>query len=230
MKLSSIDIAKSNAAKEAVKYVRDYEIIGIGTGSTVEKFIEIISKLDEFRNKLYVASSFDTILKLTNLGFKVLSSMNIDEIDVYIDGADEVDPELNMIKGGGAALTTEKILTFYSKTRIFIVDSRKLVKKLGERCPVPLDVLPGAVEMVTKYLRDRGYEVKPRESARGRCGPILSDVGGVILDLHTGPIEKVQSLDNLLNSIPGIIEHGLFIGLADTVIVGYTDRTEVLSK
>ena len=230
MKSTAIDIAKLNAAKRAIEHAEKCNIIGIGTGSTVEKFIEAISKLEEFKEKLYIASSFDTVLKLTELGFRVLDPMNVSTIDIYIDGADEVDPELNMIKGGGAALTTEKMLTFYSKKRVFIVDSRKIVRKLGERAPVPLDVLPRATNMVVRYLKDLGYKVEYRMAAKGRCGPVMSDVGGVILDLYTGPIENVKKLDLLLKSIPGIIEHGLFVELADIVIVGYVDKVEVLCR
>jgi len=227
---STLDRARANAAKKALEHVLEAEVIGVGTGSTVEKFIEVLSsRREELRDKLFVASSIDTMVKLKRAGFKVLHTSTIEQIDVYIDGADEVDRELNMIKGGGAALTMEKLLTFFSRKRVFIVDYTKLVKNLCEKHPIPIDVLPEAVLMVYNYLDSRGYNPVIRYSVRGKYGPVVSDVGGVIIDIKPRLFNPAE-LERELKSIPGVIETGLFIGLADRVIVGYEDRVEELIK
>ena len=226
-----VNKAKLNAARKAVEFITDAEVIGVGTGSTVEMFIKILSELgSDFRDKVFTASSIDTVLKLSDIGLKVLHPASIERIDVYVDGADEVDRDLNMIKGGGAALTLEKILTYYSSKRIFIVDHTKLVSHLGEKHPVPIDVQPYALRMVYSYLLRRGYNPKIRYSVKGKYGPVISDIGGVIIDVYPPKDFDPQELERELASLPGVIETGLFIGLADYVIVGYEDRVSVLKR
>ncbi len=225
-----ISLAKLNAASKALEFVNDAEVIGVGTGSTVEKFIQVLrDRKEHFKDRIFVASSIDTVLKLSEAGFRVVKTMSLKSIDVYVDGADEVDPELNMIKGGGAALTLEKILAYYSLRRVFIVDYRKLVKELGTNHFIPIEVLPKALGMIINKLRSLGYEVRLRYPLEGKYGPVISDVGGVIVDvLPEGGIKDPIKVDAELKSLPGVIETGLFIKLADRVIVGYADRAEVL--
>lgn len=226
--MSDVEEAKKNAAKAALKYVDGASVVGVGTGSTVEKFIELLGSMArDYRDRVFVASSLDTMLKLRGRGFKVVYPGVIDYIDVYVDGADEVDPGLNMIKGGGAALTLEKILTYYSRERIFIVDYRKLVKKLGEKHSIPIEVLPWAVSMVYSYLKNKGYNPVIRSARMGKYGPVVSDVGGVIVDIKPSSFDPLE-LERELKMLPGVIETGLFIGMADRVIVGWSDRVEVL--
>jgi len=227
----AISIAKLNAAKKAVEYVLDAEVIGIGTGSTVEKFIEVLAGYkSDLRDRVFTGSSIDTVLKLSKLGFKVADPLSLRKLEVYVDGADEVDPSLNMIKGGGAALTLEKLLTFYSRKRVFIVDHTKLVSRLGEKHPVPIDVLPQAVNMVLSYLMEKGYNVQIRYPHKGKYGPVVSDIGGVIIDVEVPDGADPVVLEKELKLIPGVIETGIFINLADYVIVGYPDRSEVKAK
>ncbi len=225
-----ISLAKLNAASKALEFINDAEIIGVGTGSTVEKFIQVLTdRKKDFRDRIFVASSIDTVLKLSEAGFRVEKTMSLKSIDVYVDGADEVDPELNMIKGGGAALTLEKILAYYSLRRVFIVDYRKLVKELGTNHFIPIEVLPKALGMIINKLRNLGYEVRLRYPLGGKYGPVISDVGGVIVDVFPeGGIKDPIKVDAELKSLPGVIGTGLFIKLADHVIVGYADRAEVL--
>ncbi len=231
MSEQSIDKARELAVEEAFKHIRDAKIIGVGTGSTIEKFIKKLSEYrEDFSDKLFVASSYDTVIKLKEYGFKVLHPLAVTTIDAYIDSADEVDRNLNMIKGGGAALTMEKILTYYSKRRIFIVDYTKLVEWLGERHPIPIDVVPHATSMVYNYLKNRGYNVKIRYPIKGKYGPVVSDIGGVILDIILKSPVRVEELNRELKSIPGVIETGLFIGLADIVLCGYKDKVEVMKR
>lgn len=226
----SLEEAKLSAAAAAFEEARRYRVVGVGTGSTVEKFIELIARDDEFRDKLYVPSSLDTAAKLSRFGLKVLHPAFSPELEVYIDGADEVDPHLNMIKGGGAAMTMEKILAHYSKRRVFIVDYSKLVKRLGERHPVPVEVLPWALGHVLRRLAELGLRAEPRYPARGKAGPVLADTGGVIVDVQVGPVDNPGEMNKLLKSLPGVVETGLFIGYADAVYVGWPDRVSVLRR
>ncbi len=227
---ADIERAKLNAARQALDFLGEATIIGVGTGSTVEKFIDVLGEeKDGFKDRLFVASSYDTMLKLSMKGFKVLHPVSIDRIDVYVDGADEVDKDLNMIKGGGAALTLEKVLTYYSMERIFIVDYTKLVSKLGEKHPIPVDVLPYAVKLVYEQLMKKGYNPQIRRPVKGKYGPVVSDVGGIIIDIKPAYFDP-RALERELKSMPGIIETGLFIGLADKVIIGYPNKISILSK
>jgi ribose 5-phosphate isomerase A len=223
-----VELAKLNAARAALRELEGYAVVGVGTGSTVEKLLELFPQLEGFREKLYVASSIDTALKLARMGLRVLDPSFAPAIEVYVDGADEVDPNLNMIKGGGAAMTMEKILTYHAERRVFIVDHTKLVAKLGERHPIPLEVLPQALSLVLRKLAAKGFKAKPRYPDRGKMGPVVADTGGVIVDVYTGPIEDPEALDRELR-MPGVVETGLFIGMVDKVYVGWPDRVETLS-
>lgn len=223
-----VELAKLNAARAALRELEGYAVVGVGTGSTVEKLLELFPQLEGFREKLYVASSIDTALKLARMGLRVLDSSFAPAIEVYVDGADEVDPNLNMIKGGGAAMKMEKILTYHAERRVFIVDHTKLVAKLGERHPIPLEVLPQALSLVLRKLAAKGFKAEPRYPARGKMGPVVADTGGVIVDVYTGPIEDPEALEGELR-MPGVVETGLFIGMADKVYVGWPDRVETLS-
>ena len=221
---------KLNAARAALSEVRDCNVVGVGTGTTVERLIELISQVEAFRSKLYVPSSIDTAFKLARFGLRVLDPAFAPGPEVYVDGADEVDPQLNMIKGGGAAMTMEKILAHCAERRVFIVDCTKLVSKLGERHPVPIEVLPQALTPVLRTLRKWGLKAEPRAAGRGKMGPVVADTGGVVVDVYAGPIDDPLSLHSKLKSIPGVVETGIFVGYADVVYVGYADRVETLEK
>lgn len=224
----AVELAKEMAARAAVEEAVGFSVIGVGTGTTVEKFIEIASHREEFKEKLYVPSSIDTALKLARAGLRVLDPSYA--LEVYVDGADEVDSHLNMIKGGGAAMTMEKVLAFYASRRVFIVDYTKLVRRLGEKHPVPIEVLPRALELVLRKLKSMGLRAEPRIAPRGKAGPLLADTGGVVVDVFTGPIDDPKGLDRELRSLPGVVETGLFIGYADVVYVGWPDRVERLTS
>lgn len=224
----NVELARKNAVHEAIKYLESAEFVGVGTGSTVEKLINFMAESEKLRNKYFIASSIDTALKLMRAGFKVLNTLSIDHIDVYIDSADKVDLNLNMIKGGGAALTMEKLLAYYSKLNVFIVDYGKLVKSFSSNDYVPVDVLPYAVSMLIKYLSSLGYECAIRTSGKGKYGPVVSDVGGIIIDIRLHEGLDLMKFNNMIKSLPGVIETGLFIGLSDIVLVGYEDGVKVL--
>ncbi len=224
----SLEQARQLAVREALKYIYEAEVVGVGTGSTMEKFVKLLSDLREsLRGKYFLASSMETSLRLKEAGLRVVDFTAVDYVDVYVDSADKVDINLNMIKGGGAALTLEKLLSYYSKLNVFVVDHGKLVNNLHNEY-VPVDVLPQSLTLLTNYLGRLGYEFSIRYSGKGRFGPVLSDVGGVIVDVKLPPNEGLEDFERRLKGLPGVIEVGLFIGLADVVIVGYEDRVESL--
>jgi len=224
------ELAKLNAARAALREISGCRVVGVGTGTTVEKLIELLASSEEFRGKLYVPSSIDTALKLSRAGLRVLDPSTSPALEVYVDGADEVDPRLNMIKGGGAAMTMEKILAHYAERRVFIVDHTKLVGRLGERHPVPIEVLPQALGGVLRALAGWGLRAEPRPAGRGKMGPVVADTGGVVVDVYTGPIEDPEGLHMRLKSLPGVVETGIFVGYADVVYVGRPEGVEVLRR
>ncbi len=226
-----IEKAKELAASEAIKYLYDAEIIGVGTGSTVAKVIEkMASEFNVFSKKLYIPTSYDTTLKLQKLGFKVLTSSFLPrKVDVYVDGADEVAKNLAMIKGRGGALLREKILAYYSEKRVFLVDYTKLVNVLGEKKPLPVEVIPVAAGWVFMELEKRGFNPKIRMCVKGKDGPAITDSGNMIIDLHV-KIHEPERLEAELKAIPGIVETGLFVKLADIVIIGYPEKVDVIKQ
>jgi len=223
--------ARVAAVRKAVEFIEDAAVIGVGTGSTMSLFIEVLEGLGTaLRDRVFTASSIDTALKLSRAGFRVADPVSLGWVDVYFDSADEVDNDLNMVKGGGAAMTMEKVLAYFSKRRVFIVDYEKLVKQVPERHPVPIEVIPKALAMVINHLSRRGYVAKVRYSAGGKYGPVTSDTGGVIVDVIPPKGLKPREVEDELLRIPGVVETGLFIGLADVMIVGYRDGARVLRR
>jgi len=217
--------SKREAAKGLVQEFRELimgsRVIGIGTGTTVSKVIEELKKTDILKGKLAVPSSLDTALKLRGLGVKILLPTSVAEVDVYIDGADEVDKDGNMIKGGGAALLGEKIIASMSKYNIIVVDESKLSERLGRR-PIPIEVVPWALAFVLTKLERLGFKARVRTPEGGKMGPVVSDWGGIIIDV-TPPQEALTSpkaLEQMLKQIPGVVEVGIFSNMADAVVVG----------
>lgn len=224
--------ARLKAVDEALKIIESEKprIIGLGSGSTISLLIDRIANLG-FKNSSFVCSSLGSSLRLSSYGFKVLSLESVDQVDIYVDSADEVDPNLDMVKGGGGCLTLEKILAYNSSIRIFVVDYSKLVDRLGLRRPIPLDVIPQAVSMVCRRLRSMGFRSEVRVTDRGKFGPLISDTGGVLVDLYIdGGVEDSGKLNSMLKSIPGIVETGLFLGYADLLVVGYPDNVILKKK
>lgn len=231
---SAILEARKKAIEELMKIILSFkrEIMGIGTGSTVDMFIDtLMTSRHLFIESYFVCASTYTARRLSEAGFKVLSTSSVDTIDVYIDGADEVDSELNMVKGGGAALTLEKILASASNTRIYIVDYSKLVKKLGEKHSIPIEVLPQALSIVCKKLREKGLNPEIRRSREGKYGFVVADTGGIIVDVRPSQYFNPYEFDRELKSIPGVIETGIFVKeLVDVVVIGYPDKVVIARR
>ncbi len=208
---------KREAAKVAAKLVRDKMVVGLGSGTTVAEIIRILAKLKP--KATFIPSSSPTQRLAGDLGLK-LSSLDVHEkLDLMIDGADEVDPDFNMIKGGGGAHTREKIVAGAAKRVAIVVDRTKLVKKLGERAPVPVEVLPFAREYTARKLAELGGEPKLRVAMGG--SPFVTDDGNYILDMKFHSIINPAELEQKINRIPGVVENGIFVGVADLVLVGY---------
>lgn len=209
------DELKVMVAEEALKYIPKDGILGVGSGSTVVKFIEAI---DRFKIKVdaAVSSSNKTTKMLQDIGIRVLDPNDVEPYGVYIDGADEVNPAFDMIKGGGACLTREKILASMAEKFICIVDKSKLVATLG-KFPLPVEVIPMGREQVARSLRALGGNPILRQGC-------ITDNGCEILDVHDFMIEDPLAMEAKINAIPGVVTVGLFAKRgADTVLYATED-------
>lgn len=215
--------AKKLAADKAVEFVQSGMIVGLGTGSTsfhaIHRIAERIRR--EGLTIQAVSSSKSSEELAVQLGIPLIPFSEIDAIDLTIDGADEVDGEFNLIKGGGGALLREKILASNSRKFIVIVDESKVVNRLG-KFPLPVEIVPFAAELTIKKLAKLGCKPTVR-SADNK--PFLTDNGNWIVECHFGEIADPDALGQQLNAIAGVVEHGLFITMTDTVVVGHSDGT-----
>jgi len=211
---------KQEAADYAVKFIRSGMTVGLGTGSTAiyaTRRIAELYKNGQLRDIVAFATSTVVWQESVRLGIPMLPENLPQEIDVTIDGADEVDPQLNLIKGGGGALLREKIVAQASRREIIIVDESKLSPQLGSRWPVPVEVLPYGWQSQARYLSSLGAEPAIRRVPDG--SEFRTDQGNMILDSRFGPIADPEELAQKLASRAGIMEHGLFLNLAKDVIV-----------
>lgn len=206
---------KQAAALAAIQMVKPDSILGIGTGSTVNIFIEELAKAG-VRLEGAVASSESTAALLQQHGYEVLDLNMTGSLDLYIDGADEANHQLQLIKGGGAALTREKIIAAASAQFVCIVDDSKVVDVLGE-FPLPVEVIPMARSYVAREIVTLGADPEFREAPR-------TDNGNQILDCVGMHIDNPEEMENIINNISGVVTVGLFAARpADTLLVGYTD-------
>ena len=229
------DIAKTNAAIEAAKLVQDGMVLGLGTGSTAAKFVDAVGKLVvDGMNIIGVPTSIQTEAQAKSLNIPLADLNTLERIDLTIDGADEFDPELRLIKGGGAALLREKIIADFSDRMVVITDASKQVETLGA-FPLPVEVNAFGMALTKKRIQSalemlemKDIEVAPRINSGGSL--LITDGGHHILDLQCGRIQDVESLATMLDQIPGVVEHGLFVGLADAVIIGDETGAHTLSR
>ena len=216
--------AKRRVALEAVKHVRNGFTVGLGSGSTAAYVIQDIGKKirQEGLRVLGVPTSHQAMMLAVHHGVPLPTLDEHPELDLVIDGADQVDRELNLIKGGGGALTREKIVASAAKQFIVVADETKLVEKLVTNHPVPVEVLPFALPTVVAKMRKLGGKPVLREG-KGKVGPVVTDNGNFVVDVDFGPIRAPKELDSQLKSISGVIETGLFVGMADVVYLGKPD-------
>ena len=210
---------KRAAAEAAIQYVRPDTVIGVGTGSTVNHFIDLLAAEMGDQVRAAVSSSEASSERLRGHGIKVVDLNEVGRLDVYVDGADESNAQLQLIKGGGGALTREKIVAAASREFVCIADDSKLVDTLG-RFPLPVEVIPMARELVTYALRDLGAEPRLRDGT-------ITDNGNQILDLHGLVIDDAPALETQINQITGVVCNGLFAHRsADLLLLGTDDGVQ----
>ena len=219
MNTEKSELLKRRAAEKAVEFIKSGMVLGLGTGSTFKHVLDILAeKLEskEIENIIGIPTSEKTKVLAEKLNIQCGKLSDYPIIDLTIDGADEVDNKLNLIKGGGGALLREKIIAQASKKYIIIVDESKLSNYLGDKWSVPIEVIKIALEVETKYLQSLGAEVILRKNEKGET--FITDEGNYILDTNFGAIKNPKKLDKKLNKRAGIAEHGLFINIVDQVI------------
>jgi ribose 5-phosphate isomerase A len=213
----SIDEEKEAAARDSLRFVQSGCVVGLGSGSTASVAIRLLGERVhaglQFRAVPTSGRSRDLAMRL---GIPLATLDDCPEIDVTIDGADEIDPSLQLIKGGGGALLREKIIASASRQLIIVADSHKLVPVLG-RFPLPVEVVPFAQALLTRRITSLGATVALRKDVSGN--PFVTDEGHHILDCHFGEIIDAEKLSRELERMPGVVEHGLFLNMASVVLV-----------
>ena len=217
------DQMKQAVASAAVEQIRDGMIVGLGSGSTAALMIQALgAKLQrgELRDITGVTTSFQGEVLAAELGIPLQSLNAVDRIDLAIDGADEVDPAFQLIKGGGACHVQEKLVACRAERFVVVVDSSKLVDTLNLGFLLPVEVLPGAWRQVSAQLRGMGGDPQLRMAVR-KAGPVVTDQGNLVLDVKfAGGISAPEGLEKAINNLPGVLENGLFVNLTDQVLVG----------
>jgi ribose 5-phosphate isomerase A len=217
-----VKLMKQEVGRAAASRVQSGSIVGLGTGSTTAFAIQFLGdrlKSGELQGIKGVPTSFQASVLAKQYGIPLTTLDEIDKIDIAIDGADEVDPQKNLIKGGGAAHTREKVVDSLAEQFIVVVDSSKLVDQLGTTFPLPVEVLPMAVTPVMRAIEKLGGKPELRMGVK-KDGPVITDQGNMILDVKFEAIANPAEMEKTLNNIPGVLENGLFVGVTDLVLVG----------
>ena len=220
---------KRSAAEAALQFIDPGVTLGVGTGSTVNFLIDMLPGIKDRIDRV-VSSSKATTQLLQERGFEVSTLNQVGDIDLYIDGADESTKRLHLIKGGGGALTREKIVAAQARQFIVLVDESKMVDQLGTKMPLPVEVVPMAAAPVMNVLKSLGAEPEIRMGMR-KDGPVVSDQGMWVVDAAFNGIADPAHVNNVLLNTPGVVDHGLFLDMATSVLVGKADGSvDVLNK
>ncbi|MBD1868217.1 ribose-5-phosphate isomerase RpiA [Cyanobacteria bacterium FACHB-471] len=220
--LDPVKLMKQQVGKAAADRVQSGSIVGLGTGSTTAFAIQHLGdrlKSGDLKDIKGIPTSFQASVLAKQYGIPLTTLDEIDQIDIAIDGADEVDPQKNLIKGGGAAHTREKVVDSLAKLFIVVVDSSKLVDRLGSTFALPVEVLPMAITPATKAIEALGGKPELRMGVK-KDGPVITDQGNMVLDVTFEAIADPAELEKTLNNIPGVLENGLFVGVTDVVLIG----------
>lgn len=218
------ETAKQAVGRRAAALVEDGTCVGLGTGSTTRFALEELGRRirQEGLRIIGTATSSASERLARQLGIPLATLDDIEGIDIAIDGADEVDPDFNLIKGRGAAHSREKVIASIAERFVVLVDESKLVDRLGSKAPVPVEVLPMAARPVAGALEDFGADVELR-MGHSKDGPVVTDQGFWVLDATFGGIADPEGLARAIKQIPGVLDHGLFVGMATDVFVGLED-------
>lgn len=212
---------KQAAGEAAACLVNDGSVVGLGTGSTTAYAIKAIGRrVAEGLDVLAVVTSYQSEMLAIEAGIPLTTLAEYPDLDIAIDGADQVDADLNVIKGGGAAHTREKVVAYSSDQFVVVVDDSKMKDKLDHF--VPIEVLPYAKELAMRYVRELGGEPQLRLASR-KDGPVITDNGNFVIDASFGTIDNVEALSIALSMCPGVVEHGIFTDVADIVFIGNKD-------
>jgi ribose 5-phosphate isomerase A len=215
-------LMKREVGKAAAARVKSDSIVGLGTGSTTAYAIEYIGErlaTGDLKNVVGVPTSFQAEVLARKYGIPLTTLDVVDHIDIAIDGADEVDPQKNLIKGGGAAHTREKVVDTLADFFLVVVDGGKLSDKLGSKFLLPVEVIPMAVGPVLRKLEKLGGKPELRMGIR-KASPVVTDQGNLVIDVKFDDIPDPGALEQTINNIPGVLDNGLFVGVTDLVLVG----------
>ena len=222
---------KKAVAEAAVNEVTNNMIVGLGSGSTAAIMIKTLAnkiKTGELKEIRGVPTSFQSEVLALELDIPLIDLVSVDQIDLAIDGADEVNPSYQLIKGGGACHVREKLVASRANKLLIVVDQTKLVKNLNEEFPLPVEVLPSAWKQVKDVIEDMDAQCKLR-LAEKKAGPVVTDEGNLILDvLFNGGIKNPKEIELQINNIPGVLENGLFVDLTYKVLVGKVENNQTV--
>lgn len=217
-----VTLMKQAVGKAAADRVQSGMIVGLGTGSTTAYAIQAIGerlRSGDLKDIKGIPTSFQAIVLAKEYGIPLTTLDEVEKIDLAIDGADEVDPNKNLIKGGGAAHTREKIVDTLAEYFIVVVDSSKIVDRLGSTFLLPVEVLPLAMTPVMRAIAKLGGQPQLRMGVK-KAGPVITDQGNFVIDVKFDRIDDPATLEKELNNIPGVLENGLFVGVTDLVLIG----------
>lgn len=216
---------KQRVAQHAAHLVQNGMIVGLGTGSTANYFIEALAErcTEEGLKVQVAASSVVSTIKAQELGLSLMALEHLSHLDVYVDGADEVTPDMTLLKGRGADLVREKLLAKASDAFWVLIDQSKRVEHIGQNFPIPIEVMPFAWRLVQASLKEIGGQAKLRPNANGD-GLAVTSHGSLVLDAVFESAEDCHELNDQLDAIPGIVEHGIFSGLATSVFCADTSK------
>ena len=218
---------KQAVALEAASYVKNDMIVGLGTGSTANYFIEALAERQktESLRVTTVASSNISMIKAQSVGLTVISLAQISQIDLYVDGADEITPDNTLLKGRGYDLVMEKLLAKAAKEFIVVADKSKLVDRIGTHYPIPIEVMPFAWQAAKRSIEAIGGvgDLRPNTAKDGLC---ISSHGSLVLDMRFDASLDAHTMNALLNNVPGVVEHGIFAKLAKTIQIADQGKVE----
>ncbi|KQT41610.1 MULTISPECIES: ribose-5-phosphate isomerase RpiA [unclassified Methylophilus] len=221
---------KQAVALEAASYVKNDMIVGLGTGSTANYFIEALAARQQEENLRIttVASSNISMIKAQSVGLTVLSLAQLSQVDLYVDGADEITADNSLLKGRGYDLVMEKLLAKAAKEFIVVADKSKLVSRIGENFPIPIEVIPFAWQAAKRSIEAIGGtgDLRPNAAKDGLC---ITSHGSLVLDMRFDANIDSHQLNALLNNIPGVVEHGIFAKLASKILIADQGKVETRS-